>query len=83
MIMNYTNEKVNEKLCKACGTAIEALKKLDSNDYSQLEAELEYVIGSYGYDKVPTGLHLVGKKALKRLKAIKEEKPRADRKSVV
>lgn len=83
MVMNYTNEKVNDKLSKACGLAIEALKKLDSNDYKQLESELEYVVGSYNYDQVPTGLHLVGKKALKRLKVIKEEKPRSVTKKVI
>ncbi len=83
IVMNYTNETVNEKLCKACGAAVEAFKKLGSSDYSQIQDELEYVIGSYGYDNVPTGLHLVGKKALKKLKAIKEEKPRAVTKKVI
>lgn len=81
--MNYSNEKVNDKLCKACGTANEALRKVGSDKFNQIQDELDYVIGSYGYDKVPTGLHLVGKKALKKLKAVKEEKPRSVTKKVI
>ena len=75
--MSYSNTKVNEKMNKACDQALEAFRKLNDPKFNQIESELEFVIGSYNYDNIPTGLHLVGKKALKKLKAVKEEKPRA------
>ena len=42
----------------------------------QIQAELEFVIGSYNFDKNPVGLYEIGGKAYKALEAYKADYPR-------
>lgn len=63
-----------EKIEKACISAKEKLESLGIED--QIQAELEYVIGSYNFDKNPVGLYEIGGKAFKALEAYKTEHPR-------
>ena len=62
-----------EKIEKACISAKEKLESLGIED--QIQAELEYVIGSYNFDKNPVGLYEIGGKAFKALEAYKTEHP--------
>ena len=63
-----------QKIEKACLNAKEKLESLGIED--KIQAELEYVIGSYGYDKNPKGLYEIGGKAFKALESYKSEFPR-------
>lgn len=63
-----------QKIEKACINAKEKLESLGIED--QIQAELEYVIGSYGFDKNPVGLYEIGGKAYKALESFKTENPR-------
>ncbi|MDA0196333.1 MAG: hypothetical protein O2887_14820 [Bacteroidetes bacterium] len=59
---------------KACVEAKAKLEKLGIE--VKLQQELDWVIGSYNYDKNPVGLIEVGNKALGVLKKYQAEKPR-------
>ncbi|MEL6561021.1 MAG: hypothetical protein AAFQ94_22710 [Bacteroidota bacterium] len=63
-----------QKIEKACINAKEKLESLGIED--KIQAELEYVIGSYGFDKNPVGLYEIGGKAYKALESFKTENPR-------
>lgn len=54
----------NEKLRNACVQAIETFKKLENPKYAEIQAKLEYVVGSYDFDKNPVGLYEIGNLAL-------------------
>lgn len=54
---------------KACGQALETLKGL--NVEQQLQADIAWCIGSFGYDKNPVGLYQIGAKVLEVLTKIK------------
>lgn len=62
------------KIEKACTNAKEKLTKLKAED--ELQAKLEWVLGSYANDGNPVGLYEVGDLALKALQKIKKSKPR-------
>lgn len=66
---------------KSCVEAREKLGKIGIEE--QIQAELDYVLGSYGYDKNPVGLYEIGAKALEALKSYKELKPRAVSKKLI
>ena len=70
------NVKVNEALKGVCIDAIETFEKINLEDFTAIKEKLKWVIGSYEFDKNPTGLHEVGNSALISLKAFKVEKPR-------
>lgn len=66
---------VNDKIEKACVEARDTLAKLGIED--KIQAELDWVLGSYRNDHNPQGLYEVGEKAYKALENHKQEKPKA------
>lgn len=61
------------KIRTACENAFEAFKKIADSKNDELQAKLEFVIGSYDFDKNPIGLYEIGKLALTKLTKIKEK----------
>lgn len=60
-----TSEKVSIE--QACITALEKLKALNLDD--QLQADIQWCLGSYSNDKNPIGLYEMGERALELFKA--------------
>lgn len=75
--------QVNEKLRKSCEDAIVVFQKLNKNETNELQAKLEWCIGSYSYDNNPVGLHEYGIQTLGVLKKIKSKEPRKVNKKVI
>lgn len=75
--------QVNEQLKKSCEDAVVALQKLNNKKYNDLQSKLEWCIGSYSYDKNPSGLHEYGVKSLDVLKKAKTSEPRKVNKKVI
>ena len=73
----------NEKLRDVCQEALICLNKPGNSDYDEVKSKLEYVIGSYNYDKNPVGLYEIGNLALTALKEISAEKPRKVKKALL
>ncbi len=63
-----------QKIEKACLDAKEKLSSLGIEE--KIQAELDFVIGSYNFDKNPIGLYEIGGKAFKVLEDFKKEHPR-------
>ncbi len=72
-----------EKFRDACLEATKALTKLRQNEFNELQANLEYCIGSYDFDKNPSGLYEYGELAIKELKKFKEQNPRKLNKKII
>lgn len=72
-----------EKLRNACEASTQVLTKLNIDEFNELLANLQYCIGSYDYDKNPSGLYEYGKIALEELKTYKELNPRKVNKKVI
>ena len=72
-----------EKFRDACVEATQVITKLKLEKYNELQANLQYCIGSYDHDKNPSGLYEYGTIALKELKAFKEQNPRKVNKKVI
>lgn len=68
--------EINEKLKKSCQEALQVITKLDRKEFAEIRSKLEFVIGSYEYDKNPVGLHEFGVKALQVLTNLKKKEPR-------
>lgn len=87
MINNFQNLKKmnanNDKLRNACEAARLALVKAGNSHYGELQSKLEFVIGSYDFDKNPVGLYEFGEKALKALEEIRAKNPKKVTKKVV
>ena len=66
----------NEKLEKACKDALTQFEKIGDEKYYDIRSKLEFVLGSYGFDGNPEGLHEFAKKSLQLLKKYKEKYPR-------
>jgi hypothetical protein len=82
----YQNDKTmtnTEKFRNACAAATEVFSKLNKEEYNELQANLEYCIGSYDYDKNPSGLYEYGQIALDELKAFKAANPRKVNKKII
>lgn len=73
----------NINLRNACEAARLALKKVGDPQFEDLQAKLEFVIGSYDFDKNPVGLYEFGDKALKVLEEIRAKNPKKVTKKVV
>lgn len=73
----------SEKLKNACKAALVALQKVGNSDHEDLRSKLEFVIGSYEYDKNPVGLYEFGEKALKVLNDVKTKNPKKISKKVI
>ena len=66
----------NEKLEKACKDALTQFEKIGDEKYYDIRSKLEFVLGSYGFDGNPKGLHEFAKKSAELLKKFKEKHPR-------
>jgi hypothetical protein len=75
--------EINEKLRNECQNALETLEKLKITESAELQAKLAWCIGSYDYDKNPSGLSEYGEMALKMLNKFKEKNPRKVSKKVL
>ena len=71
----------NERIEKACVDAREKLNQLSIEP--KIQAELEYVIGSYRYDKNPIGLYEIAEKAYSVLLSYKEKNPKSVSKKMI
>jgi len=77
------SEKINDKLRNECQNALNTLTKINLTKTSELQAKLEWCIGSYDYDKNPSGLSEFGGMALSALTSYKEKNPRKVAKKVI
>ena len=75
--------QVNENLKKRCGEAVMAFRKLNKEEFNDLQSKLEWCLGSYEYDKNPEGLFEYGIKSLDTLKKVKLKEPRKVTKKVI
>lgn len=75
--------KINETLKEACLEAIAAIDKTKATEFQEIRSKLEYVVGSYEFDKNPVGLHEIGKLALQNLETFKEANPKKVTKKTV
>jgi hypothetical protein len=73
----------NEKLKNACKAAFLAFQKLGKPEFDDIRSKIEYVIGSYEFDKNPVGLYEFGEKALDILKNVRQNNPRKISKKVI
>lgn len=71
----------NEKIEKACVEVREKLAQLGIEE--KIQAELDWVLGSFRNDHNPAGLYEIGEKALAALNKFKKEKPKAITKKMV
>ena len=78
-----SDAKLNQKIEKACEAALTKFQKMGLDKYVDVQSKLEYVLGSYRFDKNPSGLYEIGEKALKDLKKYKKEKPRLVSKKLI
>jgi len=82
ILIDMANE-INDKLRNECQNALEALAKLKLPETAELQAKLAWCIGSYDYDKNPSGLTEFGEMALKALNRIKDKNPKKVSKKVI
>jgi len=75
--------EINDKLRNECQNALETLEKLNLPETAELQAKMGWCIGSYDYDKNPSGLTEFGGMALKALKKIKEKNPKKVSKKLI
>lgn len=61
------------KIRAACELAFITFQKIDNPKYVEIKSKLEYVIGSYDFDKNPIGLYEIGALALPILKKAKDK----------
>jgi len=66
----------NDKLRIACEVASLSIEKLNEAKFADLKEKLDFCIGSYDFDKNPTGLYEYGEKAFKELTAYKKKNTR-------
>lgn len=67
----------------ACEDAVQVFTKLNIEEYNDIRSKLEYCIGSYDYDKNPSGLYEYGAIALSELKSFKAANPRKVNKKII
>ena len=67
---------VNQKLEKACKDALAQFEKIGDEKYYDIRSKLEFVLGSFGFDGNPVGLHEFAKKSSEELKKYKKQNPK-------
>lgn len=72
-----------ENLRDACELAAQTFKKLNSAEHKVIISKLEYCIGSFNFDKNPSGLYEFGYQALNLLKDIKQKNARKVNKTII
>lgn len=75
--------EINNKLRNECQKALDTLEKLNLPENAELQAKLAWCIGSYDFDKNPSGLTVFGGEALNSLNKFKEKNPRKVAKKVI
>ena len=75
--------EINDKLRNECQNALETLEKINLPENAELQAKLAWCIGSYDYDKNPSGLSEFGGMALKALSRFKEKNPKKVTKKLI
>lgn len=75
--------KNNEKLKKSCAEAVTTFEKLGLTQFEDTLGRLKWCIGSYEFDKNPSGLNELGEIALNELKEFKKDHPRKVTKKVI
>jgi hypothetical protein len=75
--------QVNEKLKQSCQEALVAFQKLNDKAYTDIQSKLQWCVGSYEFDKNPSGLHEFGLKSLEILKSVKTKQPKKVTKKVI
>ena len=75
--------QVNERLKKSCEDALVAFGKLKNEKHSEIQANLEWCLGSYNNDKNPVGIYKYGAESLETLKRVKVKQPRKVAKKVI
>jgi hypothetical protein len=75
--------EINDKLRNECQNALETLEKLNLAEAAEIQAKLAWCIGSYDYDKNPSGLSEFGGMVLKVLIKYKEKNPKKVAKKVL
>lgn len=78
-----SDPKLNQKIEKACEAAMEKFQKLGIEKFADIQSKLEFVLGSYRFDRNPSGLYKFGDKALNELKKYKKIKPRQVSKKLI
>jgi len=73
----------SEKLRDACELAAQTFSKLNPADYREIISKLQFCIGSFNFDKNPSGLFEYGYEALNMLKDIKKKNPRKVNKNII
>jgi hypothetical protein len=68
--------KTHDKIEKACIEAKQKFDDLGMIEYSDIRSKLEFVIGSYRFDRNPIGLYKIGTEALTILKKHHEANPK-------
>ncbi|HYX08898.1 MAG TPA: hypothetical protein VE912_19345 [Bacteroidales bacterium] len=72
-----------EKLRSACLSATTAFSKLNDPAYRDIQSKLEYCIGSFDFDKNPTGLYEAASEAYHNLQQAKQKYPRKFNKKII
>lgn len=75
--------EINNRLRDRCQDAHDVFVKLNDEHFEDIRSRLEYVIGSYDFDKNPVGLHEMGMMASKEMKTYKKANPRKINKKVI
>jgi hypothetical protein len=73
----------NNDLRNACDESASFFKKLANSDYKEIQSKLDFVVGSYDFDKNPVGLYEIGGEALVILKEIKSKNPKKVSKQLI
>jgi hypothetical protein len=72
-----------DRLRDACLLAVQAFQKLNQPEFDEIISKLQFCIGSYNFDKNPSGLAEYGYNALEMLKEIRKNFPRKVSKKVL
>ena len=76
-------ETKGDKLRDACYKASQKFKKMDASEFDDIVSKLDFCIGSYDYDKNPSGLIEYGHVALDLLKEMKKSNGRKVSKDLI
>jgi hypothetical protein len=71
------------QLEKVCKEAVAKLQKMENVKYQEVRENLEWCIGSYNYDRNPSGIIEFGRKAVDIFKEARDENPRKVSKKLV
>ncbi|PWJ44146.1 hypothetical protein [Sediminitomix flava] len=73
----------NQLIEQACVEALEKFKKTKKNDYTPIIEKIEFLLGSYRYDRNPVGLYEVAEESLSEFKKMRQKNARSVAKKLV